>query len=290
MKTTKNRILSLLLLICLCFCGCMDVDPGTGEETSGQGGTVGKEIVGAYRSVTYRYAGDVSESILTTGMSEAYLVLANKEFPLGSEYVPEALTTLSCATTRTMELNARAAEALYAMMEEMTRQGGIRDILVTSAYRGYEYQSALFNRYVREETANLSQDAYRCLGEPYITEHYTSKGLTGLSLEDAEKVVLTYSAKPGTSEHQTGLCVDFITESMGGNLDTGFEKTPAFSWLKENAYRFGFILRYPKEKEEITGYTYEPWHYRFVGREAATDIYLSGVCLEEYLEVLATVR
>ena len=65
-------------------------------------------------------------------------------------------------------------------------------------------------------------------------------------------------------------------------MNTDFEKTPAFEWLSQNAYKFGFILRYPNGKESITGYTYEPWHYRFVGREAATDMYYAGLTLEEY--------
>ena len=107
-----------------------------------------------------------------------------------------------------------------------------------------------------------------------------------MSREDAKKVVLSYSAYPGTSEHQTGLCVDFITEEMGGDLTVAFEGTQAFAWLSENAHKFGFILRYPKEKESVTGYTYEPWHYRFVGREAATDIHLASLTLEEYLNLI----
>lgn len=287
MKMRKNRIAALLLLLCLFLGGCMDVDPASGKETATGGTSVPKEVVGAYRSVTYRYPGSVDESKLTTGMSETYLILANKDLPLGSGYVPEQLTTLTCATTRTMELDKRAAEALYAMMEEMTREGGVRDILVTSAYRGYEYQQTLYNHYVGVEENTLSPDAYQYFGETYIWEHYTSKGLTGLTYDDAEKVVQTYSAKPGTSEHQTGLCIDFITATMNGELTEAFEDTPAFAWLKDNAYRFGFILRYPEDKVSVTGYTYEPWHYRFVGREAATDIYLSGICLEEYLDYLS---
>ena len=94
-------------------------------------------------------------------------------------------------------------------------------------------------------------------------------------------MVLSYSAYPGTSEHQTALCVDLITSS--GKLDVNFAQTEAFAWLSQNAYRFGFILRYPEGKEEVTGYSYEPWHYRFVGREAATDIHFGGLTLETYL-------
>ena len=79
------------------------------------------------------------------------------------------------------------------------------------------------------------------------------------------------------------MCVDFVSTTIGDVLDESFEDTEVFDWLAENAYKFGFILRYPKDKVEITGYTYEPWHYRFVGREAATDIHFSGLSLGEYL-------
>ena len=91
------------------------------------------------------------------------------------------------------------------------------------------------------------------------------------------------SARAGESEHQTGLCFDFITKWMNGNLDERFETTLAFAWLKENAHLYGFILRYPADKVAETEYSYEPWHYRFVGRKAAVEIYHSGMCLEEYL-------
>ena len=101
-----------------------------------------------------------------------------------------------------------------------------------------------------------------------------------LSEEDALKVVLSYSALPGASEHQSGLCVDFVTSSV--MLKPAFENTDAFDWLSQNAYRFGFILRYPQDKTEITGFSYEPWHFRFVGREAATEIYFRNLTLEEF--------
>ena len=115
--------------------------------------------------------------------------------------------------------------------------------------------------------------------------NYLEKGIYHLSLEDAHTVAQSYSALPGQSEHQTGLCIDFTTSSMGGTLTEAFEDTEAFEWLSKNAYKFGFILRYPKGKENITGYTYEPWHYRFVGREAATDIYIGDMTMEQYLQL-----
>ena len=120
------------------------------------------------------------------------------------------------------------------------------------------------------------------MGAEYIQQTYLSQGLDRLTEEDAIKVVLSYSALPGTSEHQSGLCVDFV-DVHAGALTEAFENTEAFGWLSENAYRFGFILRYPPHKTAVTGYTYEPWHYRFVGREAATEIYFRDLTLEEFL-------
>ena len=182
-----------------------------------------------------------------------------------------------------MESVARLA--LEAMLLEM-KADGVSDIQVTSAYRGYQYQQMLFKTAMDEQTKTISPKAYLVLGAEYIQNNYISKGITKLSYSDAQKVVLSDLAYPGTSEHQTGLCVDFVTSATGDDVVEAFEYTAAFAWLQNNAYKFGFILRYPKDKVDTTGYTYEPWHYRFVGREAATDMCLSGLCLEEYLTAL----
>ncbi|MBR2312859.1 MAG: M15 family metallopeptidase, partial [Clostridia bacterium] len=156
---------------------------------------------------------------------------------------------------------ATTAAALKAMLLCM-RAEGITDTFVTSGYRSYTYQSQLFAFYIQQE---MSQNA-------------------ALSREQATAIVERYSSRPGYSEHQSGLCVDLMTTTMG-NLDESFERTEAFAWLKENAAQFGFILRYPKDKEHVTGYAYEPWHYRFVGRAAALEIAAAGITLEEYLGV-----
>ena len=189
----------------------------------------------------------------------AYLLLANKETPLEEDYRPSDLKKLECRTNRDMELRADAADALYAMMLAMSADG-VTDIFVTSAYRSYSYQQTLFDGYVKD----------------HIEE--------GMTPDEAKKEALTYSAEAGTSEHQTGLCIDLMTNTMT-DLDETFEDTAAFRWLSENAYKYGFILRYPSDKTDITGYKYEPWHYRFVGRTVAAEIYNSGLCLEEYLEL-----
>lgn len=118
------------------------------------------------------------------------------------------------------------------------------DMPLISGYRSYAYQQNLYNQYVAR---------------------------------DGQAKADTYSAKPGHSEHQTGLAFDI------GKLDSNYGNTPAGKWLASHAREYGFILRYPKGKEKITGYMYEPWHIRYVGKEVATDIFTQNVTLEEYL-------
>jgi D-alanyl-D-alanine carboxypeptidase len=90
-------------------------------------------------------------------------------------------------------------------------------------------------------------------------------------------------ARPGTSEHQTGLTMDITAKSVGLELVESFENTAEGKWLASNAHNYGFILRYPKGKTNITGYAFEPWHYRYVGVDIATDIFNRGITLEEYM-------
>lgn len=207
------------------------------------------------------------------------LILANKQNTLGKNYVPNDLISLQNelnipSKNASLQLNKNAAYALQAMLKAMVADGvagvyiaedGVKkpadSLFVTSAYRSYSYQETLYNGYVSD----------------YINE--------GLSEEEAKKKASETSARAGESEHQTGLCFDFITDSMNGKLDESFENTAAFKWLKDNAHLFGFILRYPSDKVSVTGYSYEPWHYRFVGREAAVEMYHSSMTLEEYLEL-----
>ena len=194
-----------------------------------------------------------------TASGEEYLMLVNKSTLLPSTYQPGSLSKVK-DTHKDIELESTAARALEAMFIEMRADGVADGVFVTSAYRSYEYQNWLFTYYIEEERA---------------------KDRT-LSEAEAREKVLRYSAAPGTSEHQSGLCVDLMTNAMQ-DLDESFEDYPVFDWLTENAWKFGFILRYPKDKVEVTGYDYEPWHYRFVGRTAAYEIYQDGLCLEEYL-------
>ena len=106
--------------------------------------------------------------------------------------------------------------------------------------------------------------------------------LEGVDPDEAPDIAAMSVAKPNTSEHQLGLAVDII-DFFYTNLDKGQEDTATQQWLMENSWRYGFILRYPNGSSEITGIIYEPWHYRYVGQEAAEEIYELGVTLEEYL-------
>lgn len=209
----------------------------------------------------YKYTTDVSKYL--DSIKTEYLNLINKSNPIGEDYEPDDLVLLDeCRTSRTMYLRNKAANALYAMLAEMKAEApdAYDELFVTSAYRSYEYQITNHEKNIQD---------------------YVNKGM---SREDAEAAAAMVSALPGQSEHQSGLCIDFMTDGMGGELDESFEEYGAFDWLSKNAYKFGFILRYPEDKVNTTKYSYEPWHYRFVGRKAATEIYLSGLCLEEYLE------
>ena len=195
---------------------------------------------------------------------DGYLVLVNAQNLVNESYKPSDLTAL--VDTRkdgrnTQYMAKTAAMALEAMFIELRAQGYI-DVSVTSAYRSYTYQNSLFTTYTNNEMAKNPS----------------------LSRAEAEKITETYSARPGTSEHQTGLCCDMHNL---GSADVAFAKQEAYKWLKDNSWKFGFIIRYPEGTQDITGISFEPWHYRFVGRYHAQAIYESGLCLEEYLEQLA---
>ena len=191
--------------------------------------------------------------------ADAYLILVNRSSTIDRSYVPSPLVNIvdsrSDRTERMVETAEKALEALYIEM----RAAGYTDVSVTSGYRSYEKQEYLYNLYIEKEMK------------------------AGISRAEAEKIVDTYSARPGTSEHQTGLCCDMHNLP---SADQRFAEKEVYGWLVENAHKFGFILRFPEGKEEITGYEFEPWHYRFVGRKHATEIYRRGLCLEEYLDEL----
>ena len=219
---------------------------------------------GGAKHPNYEYGLDMeSYKNAITVKDERYLILVNKQNPCGADHAPAGLSAIPSKLTlygKSIKLEANAALAAEALVLELHARG-YGDIVITSGYRDYAYQQVLFNTYLGNEMAK----------HPDWTE------------AQCRAEVLTYSAFPGESEHQTGLCVDLIS-TRNVELDESFANNPAYAWLIENAHNFGFILRYPKGQEGITGYSYEPWHYRFVGVEAATAIHEQGTTLEEYLQ------
>lgn len=176
---------------------------------------------------------------------DSLMVLVNKLNRLQSNYVPHDLEQISLNYATNNKFLRKEAKENFEKLSSDAKKIGY-SIIAVSAYRDYDYQENLFNNYVKEKGENY---ALKC------------------------------SAKAGHSEHQTGLSVDV----MGSNNDYDqFEKSKEFDWMKNNSYKYGFILRYPKGKEYITGFKYEPWHYRYVGRKLALELKNKSITLEEY--------
>ncbi len=183
---------------------------------------------------------------------EYYLLLANTDNPL-----PEDWTVETEEVQNGYEMDARVAPAMREMIDAAAADGV--DLLVCSAYRSIEKQQSLFDTSV---------------------QNYMAQGMTE---EEATAKTATETAIPGTSEHQTGLAADIVTPTHQ-TLDPEFADTEAGQWLSEHAYEYGFVLRYPADKQDVTGIIYESWHYRFVGKTHAKLMKESGLCLEEYLQ------
>lgn len=180
-----------------------------------------------------------------------YDVVVNKKRFLSSDYVPEDLVKVNVPTQlenpEVNQMRKIPADSLYQLFEGAKKEGFT--LVARSGYRSYNTQDILYRSVV------------------------TSKGQTYAD---------QYSAKPGTSEHQTGLAMDITCEGVNFQLSEDFDELPEGIWVKENAHKYGFIIRYPKDKEEIVGYAYEPWHIRYMGVDLATKIYESGLTMEEY--------
>lgn len=180
------------------------------------------------------------------------LILVNKEHMLPKDYEVE-LTELK-------DWPISVASVLYEDLREMLREGIASGLhfVVCSGYRSVQRQRELFE-----------EDVRACMA-------------AGMSYEAAYEETARHTMPPGYSEHSTGLALDIVARDYQ-QLDEEQEKTAENQWLRENAWRFGFILRYPKDKTGITGIDYEAWHFRYVGREAAKKIREAGEVLEEYI-------
>lgn len=271
LKTLPKIILILLIIIVI----AISIIPSKKEETKNNNQEV-KEEKNKYEKLSYykkenkkRYiAYEKENSTLTLeqivtyvniGLDNPYytntkpadnlntnLLLVNKYNYLTEDYVPSNLENISTTYARSgMQLVKEAKEAFETLSENAKKEG--MNVIAMSSYRSYDYQVNLYNNYVAQD-----------------------------GKEAADK----YSARPGYSEHQTGLAVDVYNLNLPY---TSFEETEEFTWMQENAYKYGFILRFPKDKVDITGYQYESWHYRYVGKKVAKEIKDNNLTLEEYI-------
>ena len=172
-------------------------------------------------------------------------VLVNKHYFLEKDYVPDNLEEINTQyALEGMRLVSDAKDAFEEMAKKAKKEG--LNIIVMSSYRSYKYQVNLYNRYARK---------------------------------DGKEKADTYSGRPGHSEHQTGFAIDVYNKKTEY---TNFEKTKEYDWMLDHAHEYGFILRFPKDKENETGYQFESWHYRYVGKKAAKYIKDNSISFEEY--------
>lgn len=190
------------------------------------------------------------EKNIDTDLNKNYEMLVNKYYFLNENYVPDDLVTISTkfswGNLGSQKIRKEAYDA-YLKMHDAARSEANIYLMVNSSYRDYQSQQRVYNNYKNNH------------GEAY-----------------ADKI----AARPGHSEHQTGLSLDIF--SISNPSQTTFKDSDSYAWLKDNCYRFGFILRYPEGKENITGYNFESWHYRYVGIETAKKVYESGLTYDEY--------
>lgn len=200
-----------------------------------------------------------SANINASEVDKWYLKLVNPDISVSKEFIRNVeLSTINSRFSSNAESSKYFDSRAIKYFEDMCK-AALEDnitLISVSSYRTYAYQNTLHNNRIQ-----------RCINE-------------GLSEEEAKRVAATIVAKPGTSEHHLGLAVDI------NEVEERFDKTDAFKWLQKNAADYGFVMRYPKDKQNITKIIYEPWHYRYVGVEHAKAMNSLNMCLEEYIEYL----
>ncbi len=191
---------------------------------------------------------DYYENMEVTDTSKGNTMLVNKYNSLSKDYEVEDLKTISKTYSYgdNKKLNKEAYDAFISLADDAKKEG--YTILIVSSYRTYQDQEDVWKDY---------------------------KASFGTKKADA------YAARAGSSEHETGLAIDVADYN---DKNDKFEATESFKWMQTNAHKYGYILRYPKGKENITGYSYEAWHYRYVGIDTATKVYNEGITYDEYYE------
>ncbi len=241
-----KRLISILLMILLCISvvGCAETDIPTIDVDTGSSQTPSSS------SDT-----DSSEEENAIDFNSWEMLLVNPWNSIPEGFDPElALINSKYAGFAGAQFDARAIDQLHAMCDAAA-EDGIK-LVIISAYRTNDFQTFNFNRKVDRVMA----------ANPTLTR------------EQAEIEAATVVARPGTSEHQVGLAVDF------NSVESSFKGTNEYNWLVDHCTDYGFILRYTAEKQDKTGIIPEPWHYRYVGVENAKAIEKSGLCMEEFIE------
>lgn len=211
-----------------------------------------KTIDEIIRDVNLHHNYEFYEYNIPTNIEDNYQMLVNKYYNLDKNYIPDDLVTISLdyswGQAGSQKIRKDAYEA-YKNMHSAAKEATNSYLMIQSSYRSYDSQESVYNSYLKK-----------------YDEAYANK----------------YAAKAGYSEHQTGLALDIL--SMDNPGQSTFKDTEVYNWLKDNSYKYGFILRYPEGKRDITGYEFEPWHYRYVGIDLAKKIYDSNLTFDEYYE------
>lgn len=275
MKKHIKLFLSLLLIISTsCLFGCSsssDAESGSGDgsqsgsynnQTSGNSPSETNEGGESASGNTSLSSGSAAkeQQIDVTGLPDILdtiqqddgdkLILVNKLHTLSSDYEPTDMVAVdgSLSTNQGLYFKREAYDAYLKMLSDAKNQG--ISFMICSTYRSYQTQDSIYHNYVSMYGADYAN---------------------------------TISAYPGRSEHQTGWAVDITSASMGYGLAQNFIEYPEGIWISNHCSEYGFIVRYPKDKTNITGYSYEPWHLRYVGVDVAKEITEKGLTLEEYI-------
>lgn len=265
MKTTAI-VLTVFLIITSLLSGCAErrLDGADAQSKSGAAAYAQSEQAEAGESRTEKTESSSenpqeqsSESESTGGESgeeverDWRLMLVNLANPLPEDFSP----TLAM-TPYGYEVDERITEDVKALIEGAKSDGV--SLIICYGYRTLEQSRQLFEKQINKQLSY------------------------GLSQQEAEKEAMKWVSPPGTSDHHTGLALDIVTPEHQV-LNHAFYNTPAGRWMAQNSWKYGFVVRFPEDKQDITGITYEPWHLRFVGKEHAQQMHQSGECLEEYV-------
>ncbi|MDA1475357.1 M15 family metallopeptidase [Bacillus changyiensis] len=258
MKYKYASIVSLLSVVVLLGTGCSTTDQKDSTNTNNVPKTedAKKHSLDQDFLLENKYFNQIKEvdGLPTIQNPNNILALVNKKYALPGDYKPSDLTVPDVAFSFTEDIDKRyirkeAANALEEMFKAAKEQE--ISLVAVSGYRSYDRQKTVYQNEVRQK------------GE-----------------EKAKEAV----AFPGQSEHQTGLAMDISSQSAGYTLSQEFGKTKAGKWVQDHAYQYGFVIRYPKNKEKVTQYKYEPWHLRYVGKKAAKVMKKHDLTLEEYFK------